>query len=161
MTKTTETVYEVAIIAPEPWHDGLRRAYNEGILAYIQSNLTIEAYEDTEDPGYSAADDQLAAYDDGYTGYGLNGHPDADQFVFSSQESASTFQHEMQYHLAGTGASVVQYTLEPKSGDDDPDAGSDSPNEPDQGWDYERTPEHQAEIDAEAELNDLEAELMS
>ncbi len=152
-----ETLYEVAIIAPEPWHAGLQRAYNEGILDYVESNLTIEQYEDTDEPFYSAADDQLAAYDSGYVGYGLNAHPQADQFVFSSQDSANKFQATMREHVSVAGASVVQYVLAPESDDTDPDAESGAPDEPDQGWDYQRSLEHQAEIDADAEMSDLAA----
>lgn len=122
MKTTNKYLYEVMIVADEPWSDGLRRAYNEAILDYVQSDLSIESYEDCGGPDFSNADDQLAGYDTGYVGYGLNAHPKADQFDFSSVESADLFQSTMRYHLQGTGASVVQYTLAAEDDVNEPEA---------------------------------------
>ncbi len=104
-------MYEVYVEATEPWHDGLRRAFNEAVLDYCEvpaSMLSVEDYEASmaAEPGNNGADGQVAAYDADYVGIGANAHEDADGFVFSSLESAQRFADTMRRHVAGAGARV-------------------------------------------------------
>jgi hypothetical protein len=103
-------LYEVSVEADEPWTIGQRKAYNDALLDFVESNLTPEDRGKNDE--FIDADAQIAAWDNTYLGMGQNAHPEADGPVFESLDRAQKFADLIHYHCSGLRMSVRVFVLE-------------------------------------------------